>query len=447
MDCPSNPRGLAYKRNYRSSSALILLTFFATLNSATAFNAKSPNTFLANNNNNKIPNPHSRLDLTPSHTLPQESSQESRVGASIQSDVHFDRPSSKLDLAFGFAADRAPGVALSVALAQLSIAVGKTSMGSHVSPLLWATIFGMAYGNLLHNKSSVSKKSLATGIKFAKGRLLRLGIILYGFKITFQQIANIGMAGVMTDLVMVSSTLALGITLGTKVFKLDEATSTLIASGAAICGCSAVLATQPVVGGESHQVSAAVGTVVLGGTLSMFLYPLLYKMVPFLAASPKLMAIYTGSTIHEIAGVVAAGNAMGGDVACTAVVTKLARVLLLAPVLTTLSWIQNRKYLKEAKAAGVQVASNNSKVVLPWFVFGFVAVSAVNSVITFPTALVHMAGKTSAFALVCAMAALGIDSNFQEIRKLGSKPLLLAATLWGWLAIGGLGVARLFVGA
>jgi uncharacterized integral membrane protein (TIGR00698 family) len=159
------------------------------------------------------------------------------------------------------------------------------------------------------------------------------------------------------------------------------------------------------------------------------------------------MGIYTGSTIHEIAGVVAAGNSMGGDVAFTAVVTKLARVLLLAPVLTTLSWIKNRKCVREAKAAGVEVARSNCKLVLPWFAFGFVAVSAMNSAVSFPTALVKMASKTSAFALVCAMAALGIDSDFQEIRKLGSKPLLLAAILWGWLAIGGLGVARLFVGA
>jgi uncharacterized integral membrane protein (TIGR00698 family) len=446
MDCPSNPRELAYKRNYISHFALILLSIFAThLNSATAFHPKA-NKRLPNK---KIPNPHSRFHLTPPPSPPQEKSQRSlvQVGATVHPDVHFERPSSKLDRVFEFAADRTPGVALCVALAQLSITVGKTSLGSHISPLLWATILGMAYGNLLHNKSSVNKKSLATGIKFAKGRLLRLGIILYGFKITFQQIAGIGMAGLMTDLVMVSSTLALGIGVGTKFFKLDEATSTLIASGAAICGCSAVLATQPVVGGESHQVSAAVGTVVLCGTLSMFLYPLLYKMVPFLAASPKLMAIYTGSTIHEIAGVVAAGNSMGGDVLCTAVVTKLARVLLLAPVLTTLSWIRNRKCWKEAKAAGVKVSHNNRKLVLPWFVFGFVAVSAVNSVISFPTALVKMAGTTSAFALCVAMAALGIESDFQEIRKLGPKPLLLAAILWGWLAVGGLGVARLFVGA
>jgi len=343
-----------------------------------------------------------------------------------------------------FCADRAPGVALSVALAHISQGVAKTSFGSHVSPLLWATILGMAYGNLLHTPTA--KQSLSTGIKFSKARLLRLGIILYGFKITLQQIAGIGFAGLATDLVMVASTLTMGIVVGTKWLGLSESMSTLIGSGAAICGCSAVLATQPVVASkcESHEVSAAVGTVVLGGTLSMFLYPFLFKSLPFLAASPKLMGIYTGSTIHEIAGVVAAGNAMGGDVAFTAVVTKLARVLLLAPALTTLSWLQNRKCFAEAAERGT--SSSNCKLVLPWFAFGFVAVSAFNSIVTFPSALVKLAGTTSAFSLLCAMAALGIDSDFKAIRSLGSRPLILAGILWTWLAVGGLGISRFFVG-
>lgn len=389
----------------------------------------------------------SRLNLITNNNTPnkQQHDTETCVGVStMPSESLYDitTQDSKLAKGIDFCAARAPGVALSVALAQLSMAVAKTSLGNHVSPLLWATILGMAYGNLLH--SPEAKKSLATGIKFSKGRLLRLGIILYGFKITLQQIAGIGMAGLATDLVMVCSTLALGIGLGTQWLGLDRSTSTLIGSGAAICGCSAVLATQPIVGGESHEVSAAVGTVVVGGTLSMFLYPFLYKLVPFLAASPKLMGIYTGATIHEIAGVVAAGNAMGGDVAFTAVVTKLARVLLLAPVLTTLSWMQNRKCFREAAKSGVP--SSKCKLVLPWFAFGFVAVSALNSVVNFPAMVVKMASNASAFSLLCAMAALGIDSDFKEIRKLGNKPLLLAGILWTWLAVGGLGVARFFVG-
>lgn len=478
MNCNSNPRDLAFKRNYRCSSPstmmvmmtattppssssnrrqklpfMVLLTLLIS-STAGAFSGSSPvakKTFATSSSSI------SRLTLFPNgetSNTKHNNKQQQETTASVLGVSTLQRGGMLADVAparhttpvgsklVDFCSARAPGVLISVALAHLSAGLGKSALGTHVSPLLWATILGMAYGNLLQNPEA--KKSLATGIKFSKGRLLRLGIILYGFKITLQQIAGIGLAGLATDVVMVCSTLALGIGLGTKWLGLDRSTSTLIASGAAICGCSAVLATQPVVGGESHEVSAAVGTVVLGGTLSMFLYPFLYKLVPFLAASPKLMGIYTGSTIHEIAGVVAAGNAMGGDVAFTAVVTKLARVLLLAPVLTTLSWMQNRKCFQEAAQNGVP--ANKCKLVLPWFAFGFVAVSAMNSVVSFPTALVKLASKTSAFSLLCAMAALGIDSDFKAIRRLGSNPLLLAGILWTWLAVGGLGMARFFVG-
>lgn len=441
MNCPSNPRDFAYKRNYRSTIVLVLTIFSVFCINADAFSSKrsAPRKLVSDymSHDSKT-----LLNLSPAQGQNKESLV--NVGVSTASYYEPTTTTSIYDKVCDFISERSPGVALAAAISQLSVAISKTSFGSHVSPLLWATVFGMVYGNCFHKGEA--KQALSKGIKFSKGRLLRLGIILYGFKITLQQIAGIGLAGLATDAFIVSSTLALGIVIGQRLFGLDEATSTLIGSGAAICGCSAVLATQPVVGGESHQVSAAVGTVVLGGTLSMFLYPYLYRIIPCLAGSSKLMGIYTGSTIHEIAGVVAAGKAMGGDVAVTAVVTKLARVLLLAPALTILSWRRNERCKKEAKASGVKLEAEKCKLVLPWFAFGFVAVSTLHSIVNLPTALVTMASKTSAFSLICAMSALGVESDLVEIKKLGPKPILLATTLWLWLSVGGLGAARLFLG-
>ena len=342
---------------------------------------------------------------------------------------------------FHFVADRLPGIATTALLAHAATLLSRYPMLGSVSPLLWATILGMAVGNLSDYHSSSSKSStqtlLSNGIKYSKARLLRLGIILYGFKITLQQIAGIGWTGLLLDAFVVTTTLTLGIQLGTsRLFQMDRATSTLIGSGSAICGCSAVLATQPIVDAEPHQVSAAVATVVLGGTASMFLYPILFKSLSFLA-SPKVMGVFTGATMHEIAGVVGAGTAMGPDVASIALVTKLARVLLLAPVLTALSWLRSRR------EDDCQTASSpKCKITLPWFAFSFVAVSALNSSVSFPSAFVQMASKASAFFLLCAMAGLGMDSNFQEIRRLGPRPMLLAGVLWAWLVGGGLFMAR-----
>ena len=223
----------------------------------------------------------------------------------------------------GFVKDRAAGLALAGSLGFLGEHVAKIVPIS-LSPLLYATAFGIVLGNglRLFDPEMSRMKPAQTGMIFAKKRLLRAGIILYGAKVTFAKILEIGVAGLLTDLYAVISTLALGLGLG-RALGLSEGLTTLIATGSAICGCSAVAATQPIIDAEAHEVAAAVGVVVLCGTSAMFLYPFLHARVPALAASPQLMGIFTGATVHELAGVVAAGNAMGAEIASTSVVTKV----------------------------------------------------------------------------------------------------------------------------
>ena len=337
----------------------------------------------------------------------------------------------------------------------------RAAAATALSPLLWATLFGMVVrpsilltGMLLRRSlgdGSVAK--LNPGVKFAKARLLRLGIVLYGAKLTLQQILAIGLAGLLADVFTVVSTLVIGIRVGVDVLGLDRPVATLISSGAAICGCSAVVATQPVVDGESHEVAAAVGTVVVFGTVAMFLYPTLHALVPFLAADPRLMGIFTGATVHEIAGVVAAGNAMGSEVATTAIVTKLVRVALLAPTLLVLSTFfpSLRTRSTDSKARGVAggepADTKPPRVPFPTFVLGFVGVTLLNSVVPFDKAIVKRATQASAFALAMAMAALGLDADVGKVKKLGPKPMILALLLWAHLLISGSVVARLLVSA
>ena len=187
------------------------------------------------------------------------------------------------------------------------------------------------------------------------------------------------MPGLLTDLYVVSSTLALGFGLG-RALGLSEALVTLIATGSAICGCSAVAATQPIINAEAHEVACAVGVVVLCGTLAMFIYPALHAAVPALAANARLTGIYTGATVHELAGVVAAGNAMGPEVASTAVVTKLLRVFLLEPWIIALYYLgigqKKDEACKDDEACDAKAGKG-----VPWFAFGFIGVATVNSVL------------------------------------------------------------------
>ena len=141
------------------------------------------------------------------------------------------------------------------------------------SPLIVGIILGMLYANSLRNKLP---ETWVPGIKFCSKQILRTGVVLYGFKLTFQQVLAIGLPAITADLIIVAGTLALGILMG-KLLKVDSQTALMTSTGSAICGAAAVLGAEPVVRCEAHKTAVAVSTVVIFGTLSMFLYPIMYR--------------------------------------------------------------------------------------------------------------------------------------------------------------------------
>ena len=144
-----------------------------------------------------------------------------------------------------------------------------------LSSLTLAILLGMVLGNTLYPNFS---EQLDAGVNFAKGQILRLAIIFYGFKLTLTQVASVGMPAVMTDALVLTSTFLLTYWLGTRWLKVDKQTTLLIGSGASICGAAAVIAAEPVVKAEAHKVTIAVATVVVFGTIAMLLYPFLYQL-------------------------------------------------------------------------------------------------------------------------------------------------------------------------
>ncbi|HCN88830.1 MAG TPA: YeiH family putative sulfate export transporter, partial [Oxalobacteraceae bacterium] len=228
-----------------------------------------------------------------------------------------------------------PGLALSGIIAWPSIELGKLAWTqSHgLSALTIAIMLGIVLGNTLF---PLLAPSCGAGVSFSRQNLLRLGIILYGLRLTFQDIRMVGIAGVAIDAVVLTSTFALAMVLGTKLFKLDRNTVILIGAGSSICGAAAVMATEPLVRGRAEQVTIAVSTVVVFGTLAIFLYPLLYRLNlhwQLLGTAPSEFGIYIGSTTHEVAQVVAAAKSINQDAANSAVIAKMVRVMMLAPFL------------------------------------------------------------------------------------------------------------------
>jgi uncharacterized integral membrane protein (TIGR00698 family) len=325
-------------------------------------------------------------------------------------------------------------LACGLALAAAIAAASTWGAGLHaaqqlgISALTLAIVLGIVLGNTVFPRIAPFS---GEGVEFAKARLLRLGIILYGFRITFQEIGNIGWAGILIDVLVIGLTFTLALQLGTRVFKLDRQTAMLIGAGSAICGAAAVMATEPVVRGQAHKVSVAVATVVIFGTLGMFIYPLLY---PYLHLSETGYGLYAGSTIHEVAQVVVAGRAISEQAASAAVIEKMLRVMMLAPFLVILS---------SRIGAGEQGAAAKRRIAVPWFAVLFVVVAGLNSLHLLPPALVQAILQLDTVLLAMAMAALGLRTHVGAIRQAGAKPILLASLLFVFLMGGGYVINRL----
>ena len=316
------------------------------------------------------------------------------------------------------------------------------------SPLIVGIILGMLYANSLRNRLP---ETWVPGIKFCTKQLLRWGIILYGFRLTLAQVAAVGVPAVVVDLVVVTVTILGGVALG-RLMRIDRDTALMTSTGSAICGAAAVLGAEPVVRCEGYKTAIAVSTVVIFGTLSMFLYPIMYRTGLLEGLSDTGVAIYTGSTLHEVAPVAGAGNAMDPTdslgIAGTATITKMIRVMMLAPVLVIMSFALSRR-LRETAAAGAGASADapagKSRITIPWFAFGFIGVICLNSLLQYLLGVdsvkeIPLNGAIEyidTFLLTMAMTALGTETSIDKFRQAGAKPFLLAGALYLWLVVGG----------
>ena len=312
------------------------------------------------------------------------------------------------------------------------------------SPLIVGIILGMLYANSLRNRLP---ETWVPGIKFCTKQLLRWGIILYGFRLTLAQVAAVGVPAVVVDLVVVTVTILGGVALG-RLMRIDRDTALMTSTGSAICGAAAVLGAEPVVRCEGYKTAIAVSTVVIFGTLSMFLYPIMYRTGLLEGLSDTGVAIYTGSTLHEVAHVAGAGNAMDPTdslgIAGTATITKMIRVMMLAPVLVIMSFALSRRRRETAAAgagASADAPAGKSRITIPWFAFGFIGVICLNSLLQYLLGVdsvkeIPLNGAIEyidTFLLTMAMTALGTETSIDKFRQAGAKPFLLAGALYLWL--------------
>ena len=303
-----------------------------------------------------------------------------------------------------------------------------------LSPMIVGIVLGMLYDNSLRNNLP---DTWVPGIQFCSKRVLRFGIILYGFRLTFQNVLDVGLPAILIDAIVVTLTICGGVLVG-KLLKMDKDIALLASVGSGICGAAAVLGAESAIKAKPYKTAVAVSTVVIFGTLAMFVYPVLYRNGVF-DLNPQQMGIYTGSTVHEVAHVVGAGNAMGPEVSNSAIIVKMIRVMMLVPVLLVISFFMMRAAMKSGEG------SSRGKINMPWFAILFLVVIAFNSFDLLPAGLVDFINTFDTFLLTMAMTALGAETSIDKFRKAGFKPFVLAFILFIWLMGGGYCLAKYVV--
>ncbi|OZB32006.1 MAG: hypothetical protein B7X47_07750 [Ferrovum sp. 34-44-207] len=308
------------------------------------------------------------------------------------------------------------GILFTFTGALLAMFIGATPyfVHHHITTLTIAILLGMVLGNVI---SASSIHSVHWGIDFSKSQLLKIGIILYGLKVTFSEIAEVGVSGILTDMIMIICTFSLAYWVGKKWLKEDLQTVILIGAGSSICGAAAILATEPVIKAQAHKVSIAIATVVVFGTLSMFAEPLLFQ---FSGMSQHLAGTYLGSTIHEVAQVVVAGRSISEHTSHLAVTEKMLRVMMLPFFLIIISVVMRKK---------IPHTGHATQITIPWFAILFLLLTLI---------LIHGGIYMDDFFLAAAMFALGLRTHRSAIRQAGIKPVILASILFVFLTAGGL---------
>lgn len=322
-----------------------------------------------------------------------------------------------------------PGLMLSFALAWLSIQLKNATGLAALNPVVVALVAGIAL-----RAGFGLAPGFRPGTAFAVRPVLRAAIVLLGLQVTLGQLASIGAGALSLAFLSVALTVPFTIWLG-HMLKVDAALSQLIGTGTGICGASAIVAANQVSRGSQEDVAYALAVITLCGTVSLILYP---AIGPLLGLDARAYGLWAGASIHEVVQAVGAAAAGGPVSAEVGTITKLARVVLLAPAVLALgAWVRH----SAPKLGGSDPA--RLKAPMPWFAFGFLLMVAIASTRLLPPVVEQTSRFLVPLMLAASVAALGLNTDLKALRAKGFRPLLLGIGATVFVALVGLIGARL----
>lgn len=324
-----------------------------------------------------------------------------------------------------------PGLLMASSVAASAYLVRRFPGMTTLSPLILAILIGTAFHNLVGTPAWAK-----LGVGFSLRRLLRFGIILLGFQLTIGQVIEVGSRGFLIIAATLAATFIFTVWMG-KLLGVDRKLAQLIAAGTSICGASAVIATNTVTNAHDEDVAYAVACVTVFGSVAMFAYPLLPGL---LHLDPHAFGLWTGASVHEIAQVVAAAFQDGKAAGEFGTIAKLSRVMLLAPVVIALGLLAARSSATSDPASTVR----SSRPPMPWFVFGFLAVVGLNSLIVVPSSDKAVIATVTTFLLSVALAAMGLETDIRKLKAKGLRPALLGTLAFIFIASFSFTLIKLF---
>ncbi|MEO5940306.1 MAG: putative sulfate exporter family transporter, partial [Candidatus Limnocylindrales bacterium] len=298
----------------------------------------------------------------------------------------------------------APGL-----LAAIAVAAAARVLTTFLPPVVSEVTVAILIGLVVGRASALRSEVFRPGLKVAAERLLRLGIILLGAKLSVSQIAGIGLPALAIIVVTMAAALTVVLVLA-RFAAVDGRLAVLLAVGAAVCGNTAVVATSPVIGARPRDTAYAVATVTLFGTIAVFASPLIGHTARF---GDAVFGLWAGIAINDTSQVVAASAAYSPGAFEVATVVKLIRNALMAPLLLAIAWIWNRRTGEAGDTrAGLRRA-------VPVFVLGFLALSALRSVGVIDVGLATMLETIARSLVLVALAAVGLNVRLEELRSVG----------------------------
>ena len=306
-----------------------------------------------------------------------------------------------------------PGLVVVAIVSAVAVAIGTIETRLLGRPLVEPLVVAILVGMAVRAFAGTSER-FEPGIRFAAKQVLEVAVFLLGATMDVPRLFASGPLLAVGIVFLVCAALGAGYAIG-RFAGLSPNLSILVASGNAICGNSAIAAVAPVIGADREDVAASIALTAVLGVVVVLLLPLL---VPLAGLTQQQYGVLAGLTVYSVPQVLAAAFAVSAVSGQIATVVKLARVLMLGPVVTFFA----------LRAHRTSSATLSLRTLVPWFVFGFVVLAIARSMHLIPDGAAAVAKNAATWLTIAAMAALGLSVDLRAVRAVGSS-VILAVTL------------------